>query len=62
MAAGIDALAKTLAEAVTNDLNGFVSDARVRSAIRQGLVDLFNGQEFEAESKSTDAAIVLKHK
>ena len=61
VAAGIDALAKTLAEAVTNELNGFVSDARVRSAIRQALVDLFNGKEFEAESKSTDTAIVLKH-
>lgn len=61
MAAGIDALAKTLAEAVTNELNGFVHESRVQSAIRQALVDLFNGQEFEVESKLTDAAVVLKH-
>lgn len=61
MATGINALAKTLAEAVTNELNGFVHESRVQSAIRQALVDLFNGQEYEVESKSTDAAVVLTH-
>jgi hypothetical protein len=50
MAAGIDALTKTLAEAVSNELNGFVHESRLQWAIRQGLVDLFNGQEFEVES------------
>jgi hypothetical protein len=44
MAAGADALARTLARSVANELQGFVSEAAVCSAIRRGLVDVLNAQ------------------
>lgn len=49
VAAGAEALARTLARSVVNELNGYVSEAAVCSAIRRGLVDLLNGQARDAE-------------
>jgi hypothetical protein len=43
MAAGMEDLARTFARSVVNELNGYASEAVVCSAIRRGLVDLFNG-------------------
>lgn len=43
VAAGAEDLARTLARSVVNELNGYVSEAAVCSAIRRGIVDVLNG-------------------
>jgi hypothetical protein len=49
VAVGAEDLARTLARSVVDELQGFVSEAAVSSAIRRAIVDLLNGQAQDAE-------------